>query len=77
MARAVRKVSGVDPVQDRQSDKVLRKVETRSAEDVVRRTRKVLWSVRAAWAPAFHAANRATRRATIAAANAHHSVRHR
>ena len=53
------------------------KVETRSAADVADKLRKVHFPAQSARRAAFHAVSRATRHATIAAANALHSARHR
>lgn len=53
------------------------KVETRSAADVADKLRRAHFPVQSAWRAAFRAVSRATRHATIAAANAPHSVRHR
>ena len=53
------------------------KVETRSAADVADKLRKAHFPAQSARRAAFHAVSRATRHATIAAANAPRFVRHR
>ena len=53
------------------------KVETRSAADVADKLRKAHFPAQLAWLAAFRAVSRATRHATIEAANAPRFVRRR